>query len=62
MQHRFHNHVVEQLALINEHGRFNRPSDKLPPEKEEEAWRKYDNDLFQTARLCVNVDDEFINC
>jgi linoleate 10R-lipoxygenase len=47
----FHNDVVEQLAAINEHERFTRPSDKLPSEQAEAAWRKYDNDLFQTGRL-----------
>jgi hypothetical protein len=48
---RFHNYVVEQLAAINENGRFNRPSDRLPTERAEGAWKKYDNDLFQTGRL-----------
>lgn len=47
----FHNYVVEQLAAINDGGRFTRPSDKLPVEKAEAAWKKYDNDLFQTGRL-----------
>ena len=48
---RFHNYVVEQLALINEGGRFAQPSDKLPESKAPAAWKKYDNDLFQTGRL-----------
>lgn len=51
MLNRFHNYVVEQLAAINEHGRFTPPSDKLPPERAEGAWKKHDNDLFQTGRL-----------
>lgn len=51
MLNRFHNYVVEQLAAINDNGRFTRPSDKLPPERAEAAWKKYDNDLFQTGRL-----------
>ncbi|OJJ87377.1 peroxidase/cytochrome P450 family protein [Aspergillus glaucus CBS 516.65] len=51
MLNRFHNHVVEQLALINENGRFTKPSPKLPEEQAKQAWAKYDNDLFQTGRL-----------
>ena len=48
---RFHNYVVENLAAINENGRFNKPSDGLPEEYAKKAWEKYDNDLFQTGRL-----------
>lgn len=48
---RFHNYVVEQLAVVNENGRFTKPSDGLTPEKAEKSWAKYDNDLFQTGRL-----------
>jgi linoleate 10R-lipoxygenase len=51
MFNRFHNYVVEQLAAINENGRFTKPSDRLPKELAEKAWLKYDNDLFQTGRL-----------
>ena len=51
MFNRFHNYVVEQLALINENGRFTKPREGLPPEAAEKAWAKYDNDLFQTGRL-----------
>lgn len=51
MFNRFHNYVATQLALINEdingRGRFTRPDNKAA----KEAWEKYDNDLFQTARL-----------
>ena len=49
---RFHNHVAEHLAKINEDGRFTAPSADLPEgEKKAAAWKKYDNDLFQTGRL-----------
>ncbi|KAL2008268.1 hypothetical protein VTN00DRAFT_8250 [Thermoascus crustaceus] len=51
MLNRFHNYVVEQLAVINENGRFTKPRDGLPPEEAKKAWAKYDNDLFQTGRL-----------
>jgi linoleate 10R-lipoxygenase len=51
MFNRFHNYVVEQLAIINEAGRFTPPSDQLPEEAKAKAWKKYDNDLFQTGRL-----------
>jgi linoleate 10R-lipoxygenase len=48
---RFHNYVVEQLAMINENGRFTKPRQGLPADVSEDAWAKYDNDLFQTGRL-----------
>jgi linoleate 10R-lipoxygenase len=51
MFNRFHNYVAEQLAAINENGRFTQPREPLDPENPSPAWRKYDNDLFQTARL-----------
>ncbi|KAL3479184.1 heme peroxidase [Aspergillus californicus] len=51
MLNRFHNHVVEELATINENGRFNKPSAKLSDEQAQKAWAKYDEDLFQTGRL-----------
>lgn len=72
MFNRFHNHVAEHLATINEGGRFTPPPGPRPglsnPEtapglsKEEEtarrkgenAWKKYDEDLFQTARLVTS--------
>jgi linoleate 8R-lipoxygenase/9,12-octadecadienoate 8-hydroperoxide 8R-isomerase len=44
---RFHNHTAETLAAINEGGRFTKPDD----EADEAKKAKYDNDLFQTARL-----------
>ena len=49
MFNRFHNYVVEQLALINENGRFTKPRDELEGEAKERAWKKYDNDLFQVS-------------
>lgn len=50
-QNSFHNYVVEQLAVINENGRFHRPNEGLTHEMAEKSWAKYDNDLFQTGRL-----------
>ncbi|XHG01181.1 hypothetical protein AWENTII_004579 [Aspergillus wentii] len=46
MFNRYHNYVVEQLARINEGGRFTKPD-----ESNETEYAKYDNDLFQTGRL-----------
>ncbi|CAN8096303.1 unnamed protein product [Discula destructiva] len=49
---RFHNYVVQEIAAINENGRFSLPSgmtSKSPVYKE--ALLKRDNDLFQTGRL-----------
>ncbi|KAL4931030.1 peroxidase/cytochrome P450 family protein [Aspergillus undulatus] len=52
MLNRFHNYVADQLALINENGRFTKPeSNILDPVEAWAAIAKYDNDLFQTARL-----------
>ncbi|KAL8761616.1 MAG: hypothetical protein Q9184_002263 [Pyrenodesmia sp. 2 TL-2023] len=48
---RFHNYVVEQLAVINENGRFSKPRDGLPEELKAKGWKKYDHDLFNTGRL-----------
>ena len=47
MFNRFHNHVVDQLASINEGGRFTKPKD----DTDKPGNAKYDNDLFQTGRL-----------
>lgn len=47
MFNRFHNYVVDQLASINEANRFPKPKD----DADKAAYTKYDNDLFQTARL-----------
>lgn len=54
MFNRFHNYTARNLAAINEHGRFTPPSPDLSEEKAAAAWKKYDNDLFQTARLITN--------
>lgn len=51
MFNRFHNHVADNLAAINEGGRFTPPSVELDGEKKAAGWKKYDEDLFQTARL-----------
>jgi linoleate 8R-lipoxygenase/9,12-octadecadienoate 8-hydroperoxide 8R-isomerase len=60
MFNRFHNHVVEQIATINEKNQFKRPQ-KAEPKIDTTVktwwkdvpgdWRKYDEDLFQTGRL-----------
>ncbi|KAF2447352.1 heme peroxidase [Karstenula rhodostoma CBS 690.94] len=57
MFNRFHNHVVTNLALINEGNRFPKPvaPEDAKDEKKAEAYqaqlKKYDNDIFQTGRL-----------
>ncbi|KAF2263245.1 heme peroxidase [Lojkania enalia] len=57
MFNRFHNHVVENLAKINENNRFPKPespsdsSDKAKASEYEAKLAKYDEDLFQTGRL-----------
>ncbi|KAF7543942.1 hypothetical protein G7Z17_g10338 [Cylindrodendrum hubeiense] len=51
MFNRFHNHIAGNLAEINEGGRFTKPSKDLPEEAAAIAWKKYDEELFQTARL-----------
>ncbi|MCJ1260674.1 hypothetical protein MMC22_000536 [Lobaria immixta] len=55
MFNRFHNSVVEQLAQINDSGRFNKPK-----EGHIKLETKYDNDLFQTGRLITC--GLYINC
>ena len=47
MLNRFHNYVVEQLAVINENGRFNKPDKAQTHEFRDSSWQKYDEDLFQ---------------
>lgn len=54
MFNRFHNHVAENLAAINEGGRFSQPPPGLDEEKKAAALKKLDNDLFQTARLVTS--------
>ena len=51
MFNRFHNYTVEQLALINENGRFTKPKAGLSADAAEKAWAKYDHDLFNVGRL-----------
>ena len=51
---RMHNYVVQQLAIINEGGRFSKPD-----MTDAEALAKYDNDLFQTGRLITCGKFEF---
>ncbi|KAI0813448.1 linoleate diol synthase [Xylaria sp. FL0064] len=54
MFNRFHNYIADNLAAINENGRFTPPPPGLDEEKAAAAWKKYDNDLFQTARLITS--------
>ncbi|KAI1289055.1 linoleate diol synthase [Xylaria venustula] len=54
MFNRFHNYIAGNLAAINEGGRFTPPPPGLPEDKAAAAWKKYDNDLFQTARLITS--------
>ena len=51
MFNRFHNYVVKQLVAINENNRFKKPREGLSEQQTAAAWKKYDNDLFQTGRL-----------
>jgi len=53
MFNRYHNYVVEQLALINENGRFTESSRQIEVERYGEKINKRDDDLFQTGRLIV---------
>jgi hypothetical protein len=50
MFNRYHNYVAEQLAAINENGRFT-ASEKTVDRYGEKGLNKRDDDLFQTARL-----------
>ncbi|KAH6670320.1 linoleate diol synthase [Plectosphaerella plurivora] len=54
MFNRFHNHVATNLAAINEGGKFTPPASNLGEEEAAAAWKKYDNDLFQVARLVTS--------
>lgn len=54
MFNRFHNHVATNLADINEGGRFIKPTGDANDEKVAAAWKKYDEELFQTARLVTS--------
>ncbi|TKA62848.1 hypothetical protein B0A49_11568 [Cryomyces minteri] len=51
MFNRFHNYMVEQLALINENGQFTKPVKGAPPHPHVKTLEQYDEDLFQTGRL-----------
>ncbi|KAK3669048.1 hypothetical protein LTR22_000127 [Elasticomyces elasticus] len=51
MFNRYHNHVVEQLAAINENGRFSEDPRKVTVQRYGEGINKRDDDLFQTGRL-----------
>jgi hypothetical protein len=51
MFNRFHNYVVEQLAVIDENGRFSSIRRPLGQATHEDIEAKYDNALFQTGRL-----------
>ena len=55
MFNRFHNFVVEKLALINEDDKFTKP-----PKDDAQKLKKYDNDLFQTGRLVTC--GLYVNC
>ena len=49
---RFHNYVVQEMAIINENGRFSLPQGIAPDNPGyAKAQAKRDNDLFQTGRL-----------
>ncbi|KPM41065.1 Linoleate 10R-lipoxygenase [Neonectria ditissima] len=54
MFNRFHNHVAANLAEINEGGRFTKPSEDLAEDAAAAAWKKHDEELFQTARLVTS--------
>ena len=64
MFNRFHNYAVEQLAAINEGGRFDVKPDYHNPDREaarKEAVIKREEVLFQTGRLYVSylpISDE----
>ncbi|TKA64099.1 hypothetical protein B0A55_09955, partial [Friedmanniomyces simplex] len=51
MFNRYHNHVVEQLAAINEGGRFSEDPRNITVKRYGEEINKRDDDLFQTGRL-----------
>ncbi|PHH62041.1 hypothetical protein CDD81_7597 [Ophiocordyceps australis] len=54
MFNRFHNHIAESLAAINENNRFPKPGSELSQDEAAGAWAKYDEELFQTARLVTS--------
>ncbi|KAK4120585.1 heme peroxidase [Parathielavia appendiculata] len=54
MFNRVHNYVCDNLIAINEDRKFTPPSPSLEGEEAAAAWKKFDNDLFQTARLITS--------
>ncbi|KAL2260217.1 hypothetical protein VTK26DRAFT_5855 [Humicola hyalothermophila] len=54
MFNRVHNYVCDNLIAVNEDGKFTPPSPDLEGEEAAAAWKEYDNDLFQTARLITS--------
>ncbi|CZS85543.1 unnamed protein product [Fusarium graminearum] len=54
MFNRFHNHVATNLADINEGGRFSKPGAHLDAGAAAAAWKKRDEELFETARLVTS--------
>ncbi|KAL6853115.1 hypothetical protein ACO1O0_007668 [Amphichorda felina] len=54
MFNRFHNYVATNLAEINEGGRFVKPTPDMSEEQTAATWKKYDEELFQTARLVTS--------
>jgi Animal haem peroxidase len=56
MFNRFHNYVCDNLMAINEGGKFTPPTEDGTKSAEQmaAAWKKFDNDLFQTARLVTS--------
>lgn len=54
MFNRFHNYIAGNLAAINEGNKYAKPPPNLSEEAAAAAWKKYDEDLFQTARLITS--------
>lgn len=54
MFNRVHNYVAANMAAINEGNRFAKPSPTLQGDAATAAWKKYDEELFQTARLVTS--------
>ncbi|KAL7924797.1 heme peroxidase [Trichoderma austrokoningii] len=54
MFNRFHNYIATNLAAINEGNRFAKPPSSLQGDAAAAAWKKYDEELFQTARLVTS--------
>ncbi|RDA87814.1 hypothetical protein CP532_2958 [Ophiocordyceps camponoti-leonardi (nom. inval.)] len=54
MFNRFHNYIADSLAEINDTNRFPKPGADLKGEEASAAWKKYDEDLYQTSRLITS--------